>query len=115
MFDGLLASQNVDPMLLPFDRFLSAVHWWVTNGATQDSLERFERRLWMPPKGQAPAPGSPWSPEAETAAFAALAAQVGAVDVAAASQLKASRPPPQYDGYEPPDDPTAEPRLVTRP
>lgn len=114
-FDGLLASQDVDPMLLPFDRFLNTVHWWATKEATQESLTRFERRLWMPPKGEAPAPGSPWSPEAETAAFASLAAQVGAVDVAAAAQLRPAAEPVAYDGYDPPADPTPEPRLVTRP
>lgn len=114
-FDGLLASRNVDPLQLPFDRFLSAIYWWVTKGAPQDALERFERKLWMPPKGVAAAPGSPWSPESETAAFAALAAQVGAVDVSAAAQLRPAAEPAAYDGYEPPDDPTAEPRLVTRP
>lgn len=81
-FDGMLASKNVDPLLLPPDRFLSLVYWWATrNAENQSAIDKFDRRLWMPPKGQAAPAGSPWSPEAETAAFGSLAAQVGAAQV----------------------------------
>lgn len=77
-FDGLLASRNVDPLALPPHRFFSTVYWWATrNAGEQADIDKFNRRLWQPPQGVAAAPGSPWSPEAETAAFKALAAAVG--------------------------------------
>lgn len=76
--DGQMASLNVDPLLLPPDRFLNLIYWWATHHAEEQAqVDKFDRQLWMPPKGKAAAPGSPWSPEAETAAFSALAAQVG--------------------------------------
>lgn len=81
-FDGLMASQNVDPLLLPPDRFLSLVYWWaVRNASEQADIDKFDRRLWIPPKGRAAPAGSPWSAEAETAAFGSLAAQVGVAQV----------------------------------
>lgn len=77
-FDGLLASRNIDPLAMPPDRMLNLAYWYATRNATdQDQIVKFDRHLWMPPKGVAPAPGSPWSPEAETAAFASLAAALG--------------------------------------
>lgn len=78
-FDGEQASQGKDPLHdLPADRFLSLGYWWATHNASEQAdVDRFDRKLWMPPKGVAAAPGSPWSPEAETAAFGSLAAAFG--------------------------------------
>lgn len=77
-FDGLLASQGLDPMFIPIDRMLNVVYWWATRNATEEAdIDKFDRHLWMPPKGVAPPKGSPWSAEAETAAFANVAAAFG--------------------------------------
>lgn len=79
-FDGYLASRKVDPLRLAPDRFFSLIYWWATrNASEQAQLDRFDRMLWMPPKGIAAAKGSPWSPEAETAAFASVASALGVV------------------------------------
>jgi hypothetical protein len=63
---------------LPIDRFTNFVWWlWTNNGSEQDKA-KFKARLWMPPKGQAVTDKrSPWSPEAESAAFAGLKAALG--------------------------------------
>lgn len=79
VIDGMLASQGVDPLSLPWDRFLNTIYWWATRDATSQAVAKFEAQLWRPPPNEAPAPGSPWSPEAETAAFKALKAGVSAV------------------------------------
>lgn len=77
-FDGLMASKNVDPLLLSPDRFFSLVYWWGTrNAPDQAAVDKFDRQLWRPPKGVAAPKGSPWSPEAETAAFTSLASAFG--------------------------------------
>ena len=67
-FDGSLAVLGIDPLQLPPDRFLNAIYYWLVNGHSSDAVDKFNRRLWMPPKGVAPTRG-PWSAEAETAAF----------------------------------------------
>ena len=56
---------------LSLDRFCNFVWWWATREADQKERDRFERRLYQPPKGYAPKTG-PWSAEAETSAFASL-------------------------------------------
>lgn len=73
-FDGWQASQGVDPLhdLSP-DRFFSLVYYYMTRYADESERKKFDARLWVPPKGEAPEPGSPWSPEAEKAAFQGLA------------------------------------------
>lgn len=91
--DGQLASQGIDPLLLPADRFFSLLYWWATHRAEDPAaVAKFDRKLWMPPKGKAPAPGSPWSPEAETAAFGSLAAAFGVVK--GSSNARQGTPPP---------------------
>jgi hypothetical protein len=75
-FDGEWASQNLDPLDLPIDRFLSLVYWWmVRNAEDEKAIKSFDTRLWRPPPGEAPAEGSPWTPEAETSAFRAFSAE----------------------------------------
>lgn len=62
---------------MPLERLCNYAYWKFTEGADQQWLEKFRARLWMPPKGVVPDARSPWSPENETAGFAALQAQVG--------------------------------------
>lgn len=61
---------------MDLDRFCSVVHWFATRNAEKESdIRNFEARLWRPPSPAAPIhPASPWSPENETAAFAAVKA-----------------------------------------
>lgn len=80
----------MDPLDLLPARFCSLVYYWAVRNADEDGKTKFDRRLWMPPKGVAPPPGSPWSPEAETAAFGSLAAQVGARAVKQGSDVGAA-------------------------
>lgn len=76
-FDGFSVSRNVDPTRLPLDRFCSYVWWWVTSRMHEKKdLDKFEQRLYRPPPGEVATAG-PWTPEAETQAFAALKAAVG--------------------------------------
>lgn len=66
--------------------FLDFVYYLFTRNGDEQSVEKFRRTLWMPPKGVAPDPRSPWSPEAETAAFrAAKAMTTGQIAPSAAS------------------------------
>lgn len=90
--DGEMASQSVDTWALPPDRFFNLIYWWATRNGDSADVEKFDRRLWMPPKGVAPAPGSPWSPEAETQAFGELAAAFG-VGVTAKARQGGDLPP----------------------
>lgn len=67
----MMASRGIDTLALPMDRFLSLIYWWLTDGVSPQEIERFNIRLWMPPKGVVPTQG-PWTPEAETSAFKSL-------------------------------------------
>lgn len=49
----------------------------MTRNAEAKDVDRFRQQLWMPPKGEAPDPRSPWSPENETKMFKAAKAQWG--------------------------------------
>jgi hypothetical protein len=87
MLDGLMASKDVDPLAMPPDRFFSLVYWWaVKDAADQAAVDKFDRQLWRPPKGVAAPKGSPWSPEAETAAFASLASAFGVLTTGTARE-----------------------------
>lgn len=79
--DGHLAlASGIDPLELPIDRLLNLAWAWAIKPAEhaddpEREIEAFRRRLWIPPPGVTPTAG-PWTPEAETAAFGAFAAQV---------------------------------------
>lgn len=73
--DGWAASQNVDPLDLGADRFLSLVYHFATKDGDEAGIDKFDARLWMPPVGVAAVKG-PWTAEAETSAFRAFAAEV---------------------------------------
>ena len=78
VLDGWAASRLVDPLVMPPDRMLSLVYYWATRNATEQAdIDKFNRHLWLPPKGVVPPPHSPWSAESERAAFGSLAAAVG--------------------------------------
>jgi hypothetical protein len=72
----------VDPVKLPFDRFLNLVHFFMIDGAEEKDRNSFEMRLNKPPValvGQAPPPSSPWSQQNEESALHGLAAALGGV------------------------------------
>lgn len=75
-FDGWAASCGVDPLDLPIDRFLNLVYYWLMQGVKPSERDRVEAQLAAPPSGADPAeveedPDSPWSADAEMAAFRA--------------------------------------------
>lgn len=77
-FDGWAASSGIDPLSLPVDRLLNLAYWWITrNIEDPNELKKLDGRLWQPPRGEAPAPGSVWDPEQENAALASLATALG--------------------------------------
>jgi hypothetical protein len=49
LFDGQMALRGVDPIALPFDRFLNLVFAWATEGADKKSREDFVAMLMKPP------------------------------------------------------------------
>lgn len=75
--EGWATSRNTDLMELPIDRLLNLVYFWATrNAQDENALAKFDRKLWMPPKGEEPPPESPWSSANETSAFQAFKAQI---------------------------------------
>lgn len=58
-------------------RGLNFVWYMMTRNADDQGRAKLRAKLWMPPKGVAPTPGSPWSPENETGAFTALKGALG--------------------------------------
>lgn len=65
---------------MPFDRFLNAVYAFMVQDATQESIDKFDAMLFMPPLGVSreamrTAPG--WSQEEQGASFMAMMAQRG--------------------------------------
>lgn len=66
---------------LELDRFCNFIWWWMTrNAQNQQDVDKLKAKLWMPPKNElvnaVADKRSPWSPEAETAAFGALKASL---------------------------------------
>jgi len=73
--EGWATSRNTDIMDLPIDRMLNLIYFWATrNAPDEQALAKFDRKLWMPPKGEEPPAESPWSAANETSAFKALKA-----------------------------------------
>lgn len=73
--DGWAVGHGLDDLRkLPLSRFCSFMWWYATKDAEGSEVAKFEARLWRPVPG-AVAQG-PWSPEAETAAFKGLKAQL---------------------------------------
>lgn len=73
--EGWATSRNTDLMDLPIDRLLNLIYFWATRNAQDEAtLAKFDRKLWMPPKGEEAPAESPWSAANETSAFKALKA-----------------------------------------
>jgi hypothetical protein len=80
VFDGWTAKRGVDPMQLPFHRFLSLLYFWVIENADEQEREKFDVKLNMPLPGKPKIAieTGPWSAAAETSALSGLAAATGA-------------------------------------
>lgn len=64
-------------MELSIDRMLNLIYFWATrNAQDEQALAKFDRKLWMPPKGEEAPAESPWSAANETSAFKALKASL---------------------------------------
>lgn len=80
MLDGWAMSRNIELESLDLNRFLNLVYYWLTRKAEDEKeLKKFDAKLYMPPKGVRAEPGSPWSPESETAAFDSFVSEVSGV------------------------------------
>src|SRR3546814_6036105 len=56
---------------------LNLIYYWATRNAQDEAaLAKFDRKLWMPPKGEEAPAESPWSAQNETDAFKAFKAQI---------------------------------------
>jgi len=76
--DGYAVAHGMpDLRTLPAERFANYVWWFLTRNADENSREKFRLRLWQPPAGEVPPPGSPWSAEAETSAFESMKRTLG--------------------------------------
>jgi hypothetical protein len=77
--DGYAVAHGMgDLRLLELDRFCNYVWYMLTRNAEKKDIDSMRAKLWVPPpKSAAPIPrNSPWSAEAETAAFKAVKAQL---------------------------------------
>jgi len=45
MFDGWCASQSVEPLQLPWDRFLNLVYFFATRNATKEKKQEFDSAM----------------------------------------------------------------------
>lgn len=70
----------LDPLDLPFDRFLNLTYVHATRDMDPAAVRRFDLRLWVPPPGDTTPAQGPWSAEAETAAFKAVKNALGMRD-----------------------------------
>jgi hypothetical protein len=76
--DGFAVSQNIDLLDLPLGRFTNFIWWMMTREAQKSDVDKMRAKLWIPPVGTVEiVPQSPWSPENEQNAFAALKAGLG--------------------------------------
>jgi hypothetical protein len=77
--DGYAAAHGMPPLTeLTLDRFCNFTWFMMTRHSEQKAIDQLKAKLWVPPpKSQAPIPAnSPWSPESEAQAFAAVKAMV---------------------------------------
>jgi hypothetical protein len=73
-FDGWAAARGVDPVKLPFDRFLNLIYFCATDDAEEKEKDKFDVRLNLPDararqKGAATSRNSPWSKANEESAL----------------------------------------------
>lgn len=82
--DGYAVAHSMpDLRELKLGRLTNYVYWRITDGAEEESLEKFRAKLWQPPRGEIADPRSPWSSENEMSSFNAARAALGIVPVAA--------------------------------
>lgn len=77
--DGYAAAHGMPPLLeLSLDRFCNFTWYMMTRFSEKKEIDQLKAKLWVPPpKTTAPIPAqSPWSPENEQKAFAAVKAMV---------------------------------------
>ena len=77
--DGYAAAHGMKPLrLMELERFCNYVWYMMTRNGEKKDNDQLRAKLWVPPpKSEAPIPkNSPWSAEAETAAFRAVKAQL---------------------------------------
>lgn len=80
--DGWAASKGVDPLTLPFDRFLNLVYFWATEDAEEREKDKFDVKLYKPDeraiktKKAATDARSPWTKENEEAALGGFVASL---------------------------------------
>ena len=76
--DGFAVAHGMpDLRVLPLERFSNFVWYMLTRNARSEAeVGKMKAKLWQPPAGEKPDPRSPWSPENEMRAFAALKAQL---------------------------------------
>lgn len=74
-FNGWAVAQGVSPLELHFDELLDLTYYWLIKDAgEEEEVEKFNSRLWMPPKkAKVTAADSPWSDAATKASLAAFA------------------------------------------
>lgn len=73
--DGYCVAHGIpDPRELPLERFCNLVWYMMTRNAKDEAaVAKIRAQLWRPPRGMTVIDRrSPWSPENETKAFAAL-------------------------------------------
>src|SRR3546814_12916525 len=64
--EGWATSRSTDIAELPIDRMLNLIYYWATRNAQDEAaLAKFDRKLWMPPKGEEAPAESPWSAQTE--------------------------------------------------
>jgi hypothetical protein len=77
-FDGYAVAHGMPELAeLPLPRFEAFIWHLLVRNADEKGAAKVKSQLWMPPKGTAPDPRSPWAPENEQKAFGALAASLG--------------------------------------
>lgn len=77
--DGYAVAHGMgDLRELTLERFVSFVWYMLTRNSEKKDVDQLRAKLWVPPpRMTAPIPrNSPWSAEAETAAFRAVKAQL---------------------------------------
>lgn len=67
--------KGLDPLSMPFDRFLNVVYVWLLGERDEVETQKFNAKLWIQPKGAEIPAESPWSAENESKAFAAFKAE----------------------------------------
>lgn len=72
VFNGWAVSRGLDILELPFDALLDLIYYWLTMNAEEDEVDKFNHRLWLPPKKAKVSKNSPWSDEATRNSLAAL-------------------------------------------